>query len=140
MIDLGQRIVVICISHNVVGLSNGTVLNIKIMIPLPCKNVIHGHRNFDLVFAPQTRGCVILKFPFGNAEIKIRFNWWIVNTKFDKIASIVKHILLKVMAYSTWLRRMDLNHRPSGYEPDELPDCSTPRYFSEKSLTCVRHD
>ncbi len=24
---------------------------------------------------------------------------------------------------------MDLNHRPSGYEPDELPDCSTPRRF-----------
>jgi hypothetical protein len=22
---------------------------------------------------------------------------------------------------------MDLNHGPSGYEPDELPDCSTPR-------------
>ena len=26
-----------------------------------------------------------------------------------------------------WLRGMDLNHRPSGYEPDELPGCSTPR-------------
>ena len=26
-----------------------------------------------------------------------------------------------------WLRGVDLNHRPSGYEPDELPDCSTPR-------------
>ena len=26
-----------------------------------------------------------------------------------------------------WLRRADSNHRPSGYEPDELPDCSTPR-------------
>ena len=24
-------------------------------------------------------------------------------------------------------RGEDLNFRPSGYEPDELPDCSTPR-------------
>jgi hypothetical protein len=28
---------------------------------------------------------------------------------------------------SNWLRGLDLNQRPSGYEPDELPDCSTPR-------------
>ena len=27
-----------------------------------------------------------------------------------------------------WLRGLDLNQRPSGYEPDELPDCSTPRH------------
>ena len=26
-----------------------------------------------------------------------------------------------------WMRGLDLNQRPSGYEPDELPDCSTPR-------------
>ena len=30
---------------------------------------------------------------------------------------------------SIWWRGMDLNHGPSGYEPDELPDCSTPRRF-----------
>jgi hypothetical protein len=28
----------------------------------------------------------------------------------------------------SWLRGVDLNHRPLGYEPNELPDCSTPRH------------
>src|SRR5215813_7207162 len=28
-----------------------------------------------------------------------------------------------------WLRGVDLNHRPLGYEPNELPDCSTPQHY-----------
>jgi hypothetical protein len=29
-----------------------------------------------------------------------------------------------------WLRGLDLNQRPLGYEPNELPDCSTPHLDS----------
>ena len=37
---------------------------------------------------------------------------------------------VKRRAFSgSWLRGTDLNGRPSGYEPDELPGCSTPRIF-----------
>ena len=41
----------------------------------------------------------------------------------QSVFSIIGNLL-----FIFWLRGTDLNRRPSGYEPDELPDCSTPRY------------
>ena len=32
------------------------------------------------------------------------------------------------------MRELDLNQRPSGYEPDELPDCSIPHQQGAKLI------
>src|ERR1043165_9926085 len=37
-------------------------------------------------------------------------------------------------SFKGWLRGRDLNPRPLGYEPNELPDCSTPRHEPESLL------
>jgi hypothetical protein len=47
-----------------------------------------------------------------------------------------------VQPIERWLRGMDLNHRPLGYEPNELPDCSTPQLDSNAggSIGQTHHD
>ncbi|MDS1841828.1 hypothetical protein, partial [Vibrio vulnificus] len=40
----------------------------------------------------------------------------------DGIASFVRD--KELSSFENWLRGPDLNRRPSGYEPDELPSCS----------------
>lgn len=37
--------------------------------------------------------------------------------------------ILTIIRMHHWLQGQDLNLRPSGNEPDELPNCSTPRYW-----------
>jgi hypothetical protein len=38
----------------------------------------------------------------------------------------------------SWLRGRDLNPRPSGYEPDELPGCSTPHFENNFDIDVVQ--
>ena len=49
-----------------------------------------------------------------------------MNYKYKDASSV--HKKSPLLDFFKWLRELDLNQRPSGYEPDELPDCSIPRY------------
>ena len=51
------------------------------------------------------------------------------NKKINLSGVLELEINLLIFNIIFWLRGTDLNRRPSGYEPDELPDCSTPRYI-----------
>src|ERR1035438_5934633 len=49
--------------------------------------------------------------------------------------SVQAALAMKTTGRSFWLRGMDLNHRPLGYEPNELPDCSTPHFDSSAAFS-----
>ena len=61
----------------------------------------------------------------ASAELKEYFKYYLNLINFFINEFIQLNYLLVFCLY--WLRGLDLNQGPSGYEPDELPDCSTPR-------------
>ena len=59
---------------------------------------------------------------------------FLISNKWRETESNRRHMELQSIALPTelpsqLLREQDLNLRPSGYEPDELPSCSIPRYY-----------
>src|SRR5207245_3500112 len=61
-----------------------------------------------------------------------------VRTGLEPATSCVTGRHSNQLNYRTKLRGEDLNLRPSGYEPDELPDCSTPRRAAQVSRLRLR--
>src|SRR5690606_28775645 len=70
------------------------------------------------------KGASRLEFALLNSKFNISCYW-----RENRKPFISTCFLLSLLTRSKefWLRGLDLNQRPSGYEPDELPSCSTPR-------------
>ena len=77
------------------------------------------------------KGAVILKYNLLVALLR-SLNWRYPGNKKPPSKWIA------VLVGSSWLRGQDLNLRPSGYEPDELPGCSTPRQEKKNPDEIVR--
>ena len=94
---------------------------------------------------PPWKGGVLTAWPTGRYEALYRAEYI---KRITSCICVVAAMRFELMTYrvwtdrsnqlsyaAIWLRRKDSNPRPSGYEPDELPDCSTPRYIYVLSWT-----
>src|SRR6478736_6121728 len=78
------------------------------------------HKDFQSFALPTE----LLSHTLINQAIFLKMAVW---TGLEPATSCVTGRHSNQLNYQTILRGQDLNLRPSGYEPDELPDCSTPR-------------
>ena len=67
--------------------------------------------------------------------ISLRWGMWI-KSQMPRTYRISQQLLTKAGQELYSLRGLDLNQRPPGYEPGELPNCSTPRHRYQLYTSC----
>ena len=85
------------------------------------------------------RGCVPCVSPPVGLSVSPRYhgNMYPYKTKNRAVKGL--HPLQRAIFSIFELREQDLNLRPSGYEPDELPGCSIPRFYLSHPSGCGRN-
>jgi len=84
-----------------------------------------------LITAAQKKAIVMRRIPLERLGLPTKD---LLSTKDDFSSPETKS---KSKGCLLWLRGQDLNLRPLGYEPNELPDCSTPQ--SHRNIPTVEN-